>query len=164
MLRGLPKIILVLSLVVAPLLLSAQGTTIDFGGLKTDTTLPVEVTADSLTVTQADGVAVFSGNVLVTQGDMKLSAGEVRVEYGTDGTGISRLFASGGVTLKAGTDAAEAVEAVYTVATGEVVMQGHVLLTQGQAAISGEKLVVSLKDGTGKMEGRVTTTFVPGGN
>ena len=164
MLRGLPKIILVLSLVVAPLLVSAQGTTIDFGGLKTDTTLPVEVTADSLTVTQTDGVAVFSGNVLVTQGDMKLSAGEVRVEYGTDGTGISRLFASGGVTLKAGTDAAEAVEAVYTVATGEVVMQGHVLLTQGQAAISGEKLVVSLKDGTGKMEGRVTTTFVPGGN
>ena len=164
MLRGLPKIILVLSFVVAPLLVSAQGTTIDFGGLKTDTTLPVEVTADSLTVTQTDGVAVFSGNVLVTQGDMKLSAGEVRVEYGTDGTGISRLFASGGVTLKAGTDAAEAVEAVYTVATGEVVMQGHVLLTQGQAAISGEKLVVSLKDGTGKMEGRVTTTFVPGGN
>lgn len=164
MLRGLPKIILVLSLVVAPLLLGAQGTTIDFGGLKTDTTLPVEVTADSLTVTQTDGVAVFSGNVLVTQGDMKLSAAEVRVEYGTDGTGISRLFASGGVTLKAGTDAAEAVEAVYTVATGEVVMQGHVLLTQGQAAISGEKLVVSLKDGTGKMEGRVTTTFVPGGN
>lgn len=164
MLRGLPKIILVLSLVVAPLLVSAQGTTIDFGGLKTDTTLPVEVTADSLTVTQTDGVAVFSGNVLVTQGDMKLSAAEVRVEYGTDGTGISRLFASGGVTLKAGTDAAEAVEAVYTVATGEVVMQGHVLLTQGQAAISGEKLVVSLKDGTGKMEGRVTTTFVPGGN
>ena len=164
MLRGLPKIILILSLVVAPLLVSAQGTTIDFGGLKTDTTLPVEVTADSLTVTQTDGVAVFSGNVLVTQGDMKLSAAEVRVEYGTDGTGISRLFASGGVTLKAGTDAAEAVEAVYTVATGEVVMQGHVLLTQGQAAISGEKLVVSLKDGTGKMEGRVTTTFVPGGN
>ena len=164
MLRGLPKIILILSLVVAPLLVSAQGTTIDFGGLKTDTTLPVEVTADSLTVTQSDGVAVFSGNVLVTQGDMKLSAAEVRVEYGTDGTGISRLFASGGVTLKAGTDAAEAVEAVYTVATGEVVMQGHVLLTQGQAAISGEKLVVSLKDGTGKMEGRVTTTFVPGGN
>ena len=164
MLRGLPKIILVLSLVVAPLLVSAQGTTIDFGGLTTDTTLPVDVTADSLTVTQSDGVAVFSGNVLVTQGDMKLSAAEVRVEYGTDGTGISRLFASGGVTLKAGTDAAEAVEAVYTVATGEVVMQGHVLLTQGQAAISGEKLVVSLKDGTGKMEGRVTTTFVPGGN
>ena len=164
MLRGLPKIILILSLVVAPLLVSAQGTTIDFGGLKTDTTLPVEVTADSLTVTQSDGVAVFSGNVLVTQGDMKLSAAEVRVEYGTDGTGISRLFASGGVTLKAGTDAAEAVEAVYTVATGEVVMQGHVLLTQGQAAISGERLVVSLKDGTGKMEGRVTTTFVPGGN
>lgn len=164
MLRGLPKIILILSLVVAPLLVSAQSTTIDFGGLKTDTTLPVEVTADSLTVTQSDGVAVFSGNVLVTQGDMKLSAAEVRVEYGTDGTGIARLFASGGVTLKAGTDAAEAGEAVYTVATGEVVMQGHVLLTQGQAAISGEKLVVSLKDGTGKMEGRVTTTFVPGGN
>jgi hypothetical protein len=30
--------------------------------------------------------------------------------------------------------------------------------------MAGQKLTVNLKDGTGLMEGRVTTTFVPGGN
>ena len=66
--------------------------------------------------------------------------------------------------LAAGTDAAEASSATYTVGTGEVVLEGGVLLTQGQAAISGDKLIISLKTGLGRMEGRVTTTFTPGGN
>jgi hypothetical protein len=30
--------------------------------------------------------------------------------------------------------------------------------------MQGQKLTINLKDGTGLMEGRVTTTFVPGGN
>lgn len=160
-LRGL---LLTAVLACAPTLIAAQGADVAFGGLKADTTLPVEVTADVLSVNQADGQAVFSGNVLVSQGDMRLSAGEVRVEYSTDGKGIARLFATGGVTIAAGTDAAQAAEAVYTIATGEVIMTGNVVLTQGQAAISGEKLVINLTSGTGRMEGRVTTTFVPGGN
>ena len=143
---------------------SAQGTSLDFGGLKTDTSLPVAVTADQLTVNQADGMAEFTGSVLVSQGEMRLQAASVRVEYGTDGTGIARLIASGGVTLAAGTDAAEATTATYTVATGEVVLEGGVLLTQGQVAISGDRLVISLKTGLGTMQGRVTTTFTPGGN
>jgi hypothetical protein len=48
-----------------------------------------------------------------------------------------RLVASGGVTLRNGAEAAEAREAVYTVATGEIVMQGEVLLTQNGSAIAG---------------------------
>ena len=60
--------------------------------------------------------------------------------------------------------AAEAREAVYTVAAGIVEMTGDVLLTQGASALSGQRLVLDLKAGTGVMEGRVSTTFVPGGN
>jgi lipopolysaccharide export system protein LptA len=43
-------------------------------------------------------------------------------------------------------------------------MTGGVLMTQGQAAIKGERLVINLKTGTGRMEGGVTTTFTPGGD
>jgi lipopolysaccharide export system protein LptA len=142
----------------------AQEATIAFGGLKQDTSLPVEIEADSLTVNNADGTAVFTGNVLVGQGEMRLSAGSVRVEYGTDGKTINRLFASGGVTLANQSEAAEAQEAIYTIGSGEVVMTGSVLLTQGQTALSGQKLVINLQSGTGTMEGRVQTTFVPGEN
>lgn len=141
---------------------TAEGTSVAFGGLKADTSAPVEMNADTLTVNQADGTAVFSGNVLVTQGAMKLSANEIKVEYSADKKDINKLYATGKVLLVNASDAAEADQAVYTIANGEVVMTGNVLLTQGQAAMAAQKLVIDLKTGTGRMEGRVKTTFVPG--
>lgn len=142
----------------------AQQASVAFGGLKQDTSLPVEIEADNLTVNNADGSAEFTGNVLVGQGEMRLAASAIRVEYGADGKSINRLIASGGVTLSSASEAAEAQEAIYTISTGEVVMTGDVLLTQGQTALSGQKLVIDLKAGTGRMEGRVQTTFLPGQN
>ncbi len=142
----------------------AQQAQVAFGGLKQDTTLPVEVQADSLAVNQADGSATFTGNVLVSQGEMRMTAGTVRVEYGAEAGAIARLHASGGVMLVAAKDAAEAQEATYTIDAGQIVMQGDVLLTQGKSAISGQKLLLDLKAGTGVMEGRVKTVFTPGGN
>ncbi len=142
----------------------AQGARIAFGDLAQDTTLPVEVAAESFSVNTADGTAIFSGNVVVTQGEMKLSAAEVRVQYNADQTAIDQLIASGGVTIVNLADAAEAREAVYTIASGVIVLSGDVLLTQGPSAMAGQQLTINLKDGTGLMEGRVTTTFVPGGN
>jgi lipopolysaccharide export system protein LptA len=164
----LPVIAPVLGLVLAGLFVTvappaeAQGARIDFGGMRQDTSLPVEVTADQLSVDQTNGSATFSGNVVVGQGEMRMSAAEVRVEYTEGGGGIDRLHATGGVTLANATDAAEAREAVYTIASGEVVMTGDVLLTQGQSAISGQRLVINLTAGTGVMEGRVQTVFQPG--
>ena len=64
--------------------------------------------------------------------------------------------------LVSAADAVEAENAVYTIASGQVLLTGSVLLTQGQATISGQEMLVDLKSGTGKMLGRVTTTFVPG--
>lgn len=149
-------------LALSPAVGLAQGASVAFGGLKQDTSLPVEISADQLSVNQADGTAVFTGNVLVGQGEMRLSAGLVKVEYTTDGSGISKLYASEGVTLINATDAAESREAVYTIASGSVIMTGDVLLTQGGNALSGQKLVIDLKAGTGVMEGRVQTVFQPG--
>lgn len=144
--------------------ITAQEASIAFGGLKQDTTLPVEVQADQLAVNNVDGTAVFTGNVLVGQGEMRLAAGEVKVIYSADGATIDQLLATGGVTISNLADAAEAREAVYTIDSGIVVMTGEVLLTQGASAIAGQKLTIDLKAGTGIMEGRVSTTFVPGGN
>jgi lipopolysaccharide export system protein LptA len=86
------------------------------------------------------------------------------VKYGADQNDIEELVASGGVIVTNLGDAAEAEEAVYTIASGQIVLSGNVLLTQGPAAMAGQKLTINLKDGTGVMEGRVTTTFVPGGD
>lgn len=144
--------------------LPAQEAKIAFGDMAQDTSLPVEVAADSFAVNNADGTAIFSGNVQVKQGEMALSAAEVRVEYSPDQTDIARLLATGGVSITNLADNAVAREAEYTIETGIIVLTGDVRLTQGASTLQGQKLTIDLKDGSGVMEGRVTTTFVPGGN
>lgn len=143
---------------------AAQEARIAFGDLVQDTSQPVSVTSETLTVNNADGTAVFTGNVIVTQGEMTLSAAEVRVVYNQERSAIDRLLASGGVTIVNLADTAKSREAVYTIESGVIVLTGDVALTQGPTATAGQKLTVNLKDGTGLMEGGVTTTFVPGGN
>lgn len=158
----LPLLFGTLALVAALPALAETG--VRFSGLKTDATAPVQVQADQLTIDQTDGAATFQGNVVVVQSDLELKAASVVVIYESDGKGIAELRATGGVTVKAGNNAASADTAVYTVAPGQLVLEGNVLLAEGQATLSGQKLTVNLKTGLGTMEGRVTTTFAPGGN
>ncbi|AUH32779.1 lipopolysaccharide transport periplasmic protein LptA [Paracoccus tegillarcae] len=136
-----------------------------FGGIQADTSAPVEMSADNLTVNQADGSAVFTGNVIIAQGEMKLQAGEVTVIYAEGGQQrIESLKATGGVTLASGTDAAEAQEALYEVETGMIDLTGDVIMTQGQNVLTGDKMRVNLADGTAQAQGRVRTVLQPGGN
>jgi lipopolysaccharide export system protein LptA len=151
-------------LVLGGSLAQAQGMNLGFGGPSQDPTAPVEVTADELSVDQAQSQAVFNGNVRVVQGNLRLAAGQVRVEYGDDGQGIRKVHASGGVLVSTEKDAAESQSASYDIQTGGLVMEGEVLLTQGQMAISGDRLVADLRAGTGRMEGRVRTVLQTGGN
>lgn len=143
----------------------AQGTSVNLGSLRHDTSLPVEVTSDNLSVQNEQGVAVFDGNVVVVQGEMRLAAGNIEVRYAEQeggNTEISDMIATGGVTFGNGADAAESKEAVYSPEAGTLVMTGDVILTQGPSVISGQKLTVDLGAGTGVMEGRVRTVFQTG--
>ncbi len=143
---------------------AAQGTAVPFG-TKHDATLPVEVTSDALQLDQTAGTAVFTGNVKVGQGEMRMAADRVEVFY-ADKTGsgngtIERLKANGNVTLSNGAEAAKGESATYEVATGIVQMDGNVLLTQGRNALSSQSLRIDLNAGTGVLEGRVQTIFTP---
>ena len=139
-------------------------TNVDLGGVTVDTSAAVEVTADSLSVNQDSGRAVFDGNVLVVQGDLRLSAGQVEVIYGTDTSQIARLVASEGVTFVTADEAAEAEQADYDIAAGLLVLTGNVLLTQGPSAISANQMTINVTDGTASMEGRVRTVLQQGEN
>lgn len=141
---------------------NAQGTNVAFGTIRQDTSLPVEVTADTLSVDQGTGTAIFSGNVLIGQGDMRLTAGKVLVVYQKESDGIARLEATGGVTLVSGDDAAESHRADYSIDTGTIVMSGDVLLAQGRGALSADSMTIHLKDGTAEMSGRVKTILQTG--
>jgi lipopolysaccharide export system protein LptA len=159
----LKALAIVAAMLPGPALAQAQ---VPFGGLEHDASLPVEITADRLELDQAAGSAVFTGQVKVGQGTLRLAADRVEVFYDADSTEptgkVQRMIAAGNVTLANGTEAAEADHAVYEVAAGTVVMEGNVLLTQGQNALSSQRLDIDLNRGTGRLEGRVQTIFVPG--
>ena len=129
-----------------------------------DTTAPIEVTADSLAIDQDTGRAIFDGNVIIGQGDLRITAGNVAVVYGSDTSEIAELIASGGVTFVTATEAAEAQEARYDITTGILTLTGDVLLTQGASAISAGSMVINVTTGTASMEGRVRTVLQQGDN
>ena len=150
---------LILALLASPAL--AQ-TNLDLGGLSGDTGAPVEVTADSLAVDRENGTAEFSGNVVIGQGALRLAADRVSLSYDEGSGAVTRMEARGGVTFVTASEAAEAEAADYDVISGQLVLTGNVLLTQGPSAISADRMVVDLNAGTARMEGRVRTVFQPG--
>ncbi|WP_370251240.1 lipopolysaccharide transport periplasmic protein LptA [Nioella sp.] len=136
---------------------------IGFGGVAHDSAQAIEITSDSLRVDRTTGNAVFAGNVIVIQGDLRLAAGEVSVIYGADGEQqqISQVIASGGVLLTRGEDAAEGEEAEYSVEDSRVYLTGNVLVTQGRTTVAGDRLSIDLSTGNGTMDGRVRTILQP---
>lgn len=138
-----------------------QGAQLAFGIGRADKDAPVEVTAENLSVNQTDGTAVFTGDVRIGQGEMRLSAPRVLVVYFQDRSGIQRLEATGGVTLVNGEDAAEARTADYNIETGMIEMSGDVLLVQGPNTLTADRMSVDTQAGTARMSGRVKTVLQP---
>lgn len=153
----------------ATLLFASHGaafaqTNVALGGIAVDTSAAIEVTADSLSVDQDTGTAIFIGNVIISQGDLRLTAGRVEVVYGAENSEIARLIASEGVTFVTADEAAEAQLADYDITTGLLTLTGEVLLTQGASAISAGRMIINVADGTATMDGRVRTVLQQGGN
>lgn len=121
----------------------------------------LEITSESLEVDQQTGVSTFSGDVVVSQGDMRLTAQSLRIEYSATGEGsrqrIERLVADGGVTMVTEAEAVEARSAIYSLADQTLEMIGDVVLVQGANILAGERFFADLRAGTGRMSGRVRT-------
>ncbi|NOC45985.1 LptA/OstA family protein [Ruegeria sp. HKCCD6119] len=143
---------------------TAQEAQVAFGSANADPSLPVEVTSETLNVNQEDGSAEFLGNVVVIQGEMRLTAERVLVIYNEERSAIERMEATENVVLVSPPDAAEGDWAEYTIDSGVIVMKGNVLLTQGPSIISGDQMNANLTTGTATMTGRVKTILQQGNN
>lgn len=148
-------------LMIVPAFVLAQGTQVTFGAVRQDPNAPIEVTSQTLEVDQDSGAAVFAGDVVVVQGDMRLAAARVEVLYSDTDDTVTSVVATGGVTLVSQQDQAESDRANYDVAGGVLVMTGNALLTQGRNVISSEKMTIQVDRGTAQLSGRVRTVLRP---
>ena len=138
-----------------------------------DTSLPIEITADSLEVRQEQQIAVFRGNVDAVQGDLNLRADQLTVYYRTNEgneNSIRLIEAQGNVFLSSPTEMAQGENGVYNVDADTVELTGTVVLTRGETVIRGDRLQMDLATGRSTMmsggvetggEGRVKALFVP---
>ncbi len=131
-----------------------------------DSDAPVDVAADRIEVQDRADRAIFSGNVEVRQGELRLSAARLTVAYAdTGGIEIKRLEASGGVVLRSPSETARSRFAIYDLDRRLVTMLGAVTLNRGQSNVQGGRLVIDLDTGRAVMDGgtgetgRVTGRF-----
>ncbi len=119
-----------------------------------NTNAPVDVAADRIEVQDRSDRAIFSGDVVVRQGDLTLSSERLTVAY-TDAGGIQidRLDASGGVILRSPSETASGQFAIYDLNNRLITMLGGVTLTRGQSRVSGARLVLSLDTGRAVLDG-----------
>lgn len=142
-----------------------------------DSDKPVEIVADSLEILQPKQIAIFTGNVIATQGDINMKANRMVVHYndaGAAGTGsvegVQRIEASGDVLFTTPIETAKGDEAVYNVDTEIIDLTGNVLLTREKNVLKGTKLTYNMATGRsvlksasgGNNGGRVRGLFLPG--
>ena len=142
-----------------------------------DSGQPVEIVADTLEVLQPQQKAIFTGNVIATQGNINMKAARMVVFYHNAGAanaanseGIHKIEADGDVLFTTPVETAQGDQAVYNVDTETIDLTGNVLLTREKNVLKGTKLTYNMATGRSVLQsargtkgsGRVRGLFLPG--
>ncbi|HEU0098764.1 MAG TPA: LptA/OstA family protein [Allosphingosinicella sp.] len=118
------------------------------------TNAPVDVAADRIEVQDRADRAIFSGNVVVRQGDLTLTAPRLTVAYSSGGgVELRRIDATGGVTVKSPSETARGNIGIYDTRARIITLIGDVSLVQRDANVNGGRLVIDLDSGRAVMDG-----------
>lgn len=136
----------------------AQAQTLGASSLQVDPDQPVTIAADTLEIIERENLALFSGEVALVQGDLKISAPIVRVTYGaSDGTAGSRQIdmveAPDGATVTSSGQTVEGGRLVYRLGSRMVEITGGVRIEQDGSTLLAEQLVLDIDAGTVVMRG-----------
>ena len=127
-----------------------------------DSSEPIEITSDALEIEQKRGLAIFTGSVVASQGNLILRAEVVTVYYGDhldNQTGeplqgqISKIEASGDVFFSTLEETARSEKGIYNVEGEKITLSGGVVLTRRDNVLRGELLELDLKTGRSRLYG-----------
>ncbi|MDN2568141.1 LPS ABC transporter substrate-binding protein LptA [Aquibium sp. A9E412] len=130
-------------------------------GLKLSGDEPIQIESDALEVREEEGIAVFSGNVAVAQGQTVLKSGRLVVHYARDSgsattgtSSIERLEADGKVYVRSEDQVATGDRGTFDMESEVLVLSGEeVVLSEGDNVIVGCRLVVQMRSGQARLEG-----------
>ena len=116
---------------------------------------PVNYAADRIELQDRQDQVVLSGNVDITQGDLRLQAARTTVGYSDAGSlKIRQITATGGVQVDRGSESARGNVAIYDFNRRIITMAGDVALRRGGDTLNGQRLVIDLDSGVSSVDGR----------
>jgi lipopolysaccharide export system protein LptA len=121
-----------------------------------DNNAPINISSDSFQADLNAKTGTYSGNVLITQADMKLRANTVKLS--TVNSKLDKVFATGNVVVdspKSGIVTGD--NGVYSVGPRTVLMTGNVTLKKGKDVLTGAQLTVNLVTGQANLGGGAKT-------
>ena len=143
---------------------------------------PVSIEADKLVYYDKQQKAVYTGNVIVIQGETKMTCSGLTIFMEKDASapasgaaagaasgssnGVKHLDAAGPVTVVSKTQVATGDRGAYDKAQNKVWLIGNVTLSDGGNVTKGDKLTYDLTSGEATVDtgaaGRVKGLFIPG--
>ncbi len=134
-----------------------------------DANQPIGISADLFVVdknpTSGPGGTItgtYTGNVIITQGEIRLRADKVRINIIAGKP--DKIYANGNVVVNSASGTATGDAGVYDVSPRLVTLTGRVVLTKEKNVMRGAQLTVNLVTGVAQLGGggRVNGTLVPG--
>jgi lipopolysaccharide export system protein LptA len=145
---------------------SAQQTTFTKGMLNPDA--PIDVSADNFVADAKAKVGLYTGNVVIHQGEVHMRANTVRAQFVDNKP--SRIVAQGKVVVDAPSGVATGDNGIYDINPRVITLTGNVVLTRDKNVMRGQQLVVNLITGLATLDGgqgktgRVRALFSPQNN
>lgn len=153
---------------------SSTGGVLGIGASKA----PISIDADKLQVFDKEQRAVYTGNVVVVQGETTMKAAHMTVFYernnqeaqatenaggGPGGAALKRVEAKGDVVITSKDQVAKGDNGVLDRENDRMILTGNVSLSQGENITKGERLFYNLSSGIATVEGgRVRSLLIPG--
>jgi lipopolysaccharide export system protein LptA len=127
---------------------------------QTDSSSPVDVSADNQESINSKCIIIFTGNVEILQNRSRLRAQKVTIFNAKKPTpdnanacgNAQRMEAEGSVYLVSDTQQARGDRAVYTFDNNIAVLTGDVVVVKGKDVARGDKLTVNTKTNDAKLE------------
>lgn len=130
---------------------------------------PIDLSANFSSFDQNTGMLIYTGNVVVHQGDVKMRADAMKAKL--KDSKPTHIYADGRVVIDAPSGIATGDNGVYDITPRIITLTGHVVLTtKDKKVIRGQQLVVNLATGLATLDGgqnktgRVQALFPAGGD